>query len=445
MALYDYIKTDKSKASFEANSPEEAISSAPGIAPTSGVLLRAAAQGGKTPPSGTGTGGKGSGEGTTDSALGLRDRYSGEKKRIKESFEIVKAPDEKSIRKAAQRRAQAVINAINRKYREIEAADTQQIDLMNREQRAGNIMSGLSGSDVGSRRTVETANEGRELQRKTSRMKEAEIAETLANAEARASEEFRQEKALYISQQKDRFTAEQSLFSRIAEESKTEIAKLASGYKSYDDFKKAKPNLIKQYLEELDTDENGLKAIFLAGQEPDLLSKTPQIVGSKAIWFTQGPDGTISQTSIDLPEGAKEIASSRITDGGVQVLYTDGTYKTIGTPGNKSGGGSGGNDSSYSGTQINELEQARLDGADKDTKDFYVNTPAKFRDFYARTVAGGGSPANSLQELMSTYDDWAANNDEEGSGGSEDGGSLEERLGSIINEPDKKWWEFWKD
>lgn len=460
---------------FEAADDAEAgriASTQPGAGRSSGAIrYTAPITSGKGGAGGTGLDeGKGGGGNTN---LGLTDRYGNERKRIEATFGVLDEPNEKKLRAQYLARAQGAINAVNTKYAEIEASDRSQVELMNREQRASNMMSGLSGASVGSQRTIDTAADGKKLQDRTAAQKAAEVQAILENAETRSMEEFKREREAYLGQQKNRFDAEQSLFSRISETAKSEIKKLA-GSTDYEDLKKTNPKLLAQYMEELDTDENGLKAIFLAGKEGKLMSDTPKILGNKAIWFEQGADGKIKEISIDLPEGSKEIESSRITDKGVQVLYTDGTYKIIGgvgsfksgdtdspdspstaglsyedwsvTPeakkllkdeearrymnlapaardtflrsayessgaGGSSGGGSVVSLGKITPTLKSELSQAGLTGAKDDVKTFYINTPSTFRDFYARQAASGGARATSVQSLMTMYDDWAEKKD----------------------------------
>lgn len=275
----------------------------------------------------------------------LVDRYAGQKQQLDDVYDLT-APDPAALNEQYRQQAQGAVDAITTKFGAIEARDRNTIDQMNREQRAGNVMSGLSGSNVGAARTIATDKKGADMITGDENQKQSEINAVLDNADTRSTEEFQNEKTAFLAQQKDELTAEQALGDKIATTAKSEIGTLASGM-SYDDFATKNPGLVKQYMSELGTDENGLKAIFLQNSQGSLLSPTPQIVGDKAIWFTQGADGSIKQTSVDIPSNGKEIADSRITDNGIQVLYKDGTYAVLG-----GGVGGGGGTDTFTKTQL---------------------------------------------------------------------------------------------
>lgn len=273
----------------------------------------------------------------SDERYNLTDRYSSDRAAISNAFNLP-APDEGNVREQYRQQAQALINQVNTKYAAIEAEDRATVDLMNRERRAGNVLNGLSGSSAGAAKTVQTAQEGAKLQKMTADQKAADISAILANAETRGTEEFNRQREAYIAQAKDKYTAEQSLNERIRTDAQNELAQIASSM-NYDDFAKQKPELLQQYMNETGLSELGIKAAFLNASKDRLLSPDPKIVGNKAIWFSQNPDGSISQTELDLPDVGKEIQDSRITDAGIQVLYSDGTYEVLG--GGISGGGGG--------------------------------------------------------------------------------------------------------
>lgn len=358
-------------------------------------------------------------------------------------------PDEAAIRKQKEDLAQAQVNAVNDKYAVIERNDARNIDQMNREQRAANSLRGLTGARKGAADTIATSNKGTDIQNLTAAQKASEIGAIMANADDRASTEFQRQKDEYLANAKDKFAAEQGLADRIRTEAMDNIKSLGAHY-SYDDLSKQKPELVQQLMKETGLDEFGLKAQFLnnAKDSSTLVSDKPEIIGNKAVFFVKNADGSISQQSLDLPaDSTKKIKDVRLTDGGAQILYEDGTYETRGTPGNGDGNTPSNKPSweeflneaqkqagmtlnpdsaQYSAlkdqynqlsnislgkltpTEKNTLTRAGLTGADTSLQAYFLGTPSTFQDEYARKLSTGEAKANNVQDLAKQFTDWQA-------------------------------------
>ena len=263
----------------------------------------------------------------------LQDRYSVGKTAIDNSgaYDLPK-PDKNTFLEEARQRAQSLVNAVNSKFASIEASDREAIDLMNREQRASNVMSGLSGSTSGSARTIQTAKQGEALQKRTASQKASEIESIYTDAETRGTNEFLNERNAYISQQKDRLSAEQGLRDKIQTQAFSELDRLGSNGQTLADIRLKNPKLVEKYMEETGLDESGLESY--------LLTKTPkgEIINKEG---TKLADGTVVYHSYTKDEqgnitgvkeigrvqgtGGKAIEKSEISSDGIFILYKDGT------------------------------------------------------------------------------------------------------------------------
>lgn len=403
MADYSAVNKDGSLATVAGANGEAALTAAgqlPNVDPHSGVITPTIPS--TTPaPSLPGDASTPTPPTPAPSAT-LTDRYAKDKAGLAAAFGPTTAPDEDQVKETYRQNAQSAIDAINTKYATIEAQDRNTVDLMNREQRASNVLNGLSGAQMGGARTVDTATKGADLVKRTAAQKDSEVQAALSNAETRGTEEFDRQRTEFITNSKDKFAAEQAMASKIKDNAKAEITTLA-GNMSYDDLATKNPALLKQYQSELGVDENGIKALFLSGSKGSLLSDTPQIVGNKAIWFSQKPDGTISKTEVEVPAGSSKIKDSRITDHGIQVLYEDGTYKVLG-----GGIGGGGTDdsSSFSNDDKQALSRAGLQNADQRTRSIYTDSPAGFKQEFSRNGFGNGSV--TPDQILHSLSEWEA-------------------------------------
>ncbi len=223
-------------------------------------------------------------------------------------YNLTPEPNEAAIRTAEAARAQSLINGINMKYATIEAQDNETADLLNRERRAANVMRGLSSSDLGTAKTIETAQQGAKIKDLTAKAKGAEIQEILSKAEDRASKEFKDQKDAFILASKDKLKAEQGVRDRIKTDALTELSALA-GSGSWEDLVKKNPNLMKQYMEETGLDEIALKALFLKESEANW-EKIKEVAspGKQTFVYKNKTTGEVKTEDIDVPEGFKFYA-----------------------------------------------------------------------------------------------------------------------------------------
>ena len=346
-------------------------------------------------------------------ASSIVDRYKTDRANIADTYDDVAKPDQAAILEQSRQRAQAAINAINTKFATIEAQDREVADLMNRERRAANVLSGLSGSRTGSVRTIETAKEGAGIIARTAAQKEAEIASILSDAEARGTEEFLNERNAYISQQKDKLQAEQGLDEKIKTQAQSEIQRLAANNPDFNEWKTKNPGLLNQYMKELGLTEDGLKDLFLSQIPKDkLLSEKGEILTLadgrtvSRFWYT-GPDGKPKYQDVEIPKTesttGKKIKSTRLTDEGVQILYEDGTYEFKG--GGPAGVGGGGT-KRFTQTQLNDgAANASVDydtflSYNDDTKNVFINGDIKgTKKILSDALEGGESVDDVLKTL----------------------------------------------
>jgi hypothetical protein len=87
-------------------------------------------------------------------------------------------------------------------------------------------------------------------------------------------------------------------------------------------------------MDELDTDETGLKAYFVQANKDKLVSDKAEVIRLKdgrtvSRFYYQKPDGTMTYTDLDTPNQQKEIKQTYSTDDGVVVIYDDGTSSVI--------------------------------------------------------------------------------------------------------------------
>lgn len=267
----------------------------------------------------------------------MKDRYARDTESLDDNPAFnVEEPDESSIRRAYRGYAQSQVDAIRSTFDKYIQEDTQaKRDLISRAY-LGNLASGLAFSPEGGANETKAAEKGQERVGQTLNEMNRQITEVYANAELRASEEFRARREEFLTSAKDRYTEEQRISSNIKDTALKEIELFASA-RSYDEWtEEAGAETVEQYMEETGLDETALKAYFLNANKDSLLSDKPEIIGNKAFWFQRKSDGTVGKVEVDLGDVDKKIKDSRLTDNGIQILYEDGTYTEIGSPGNDS-------------------------------------------------------------------------------------------------------------
>lgn len=234
----------------------------------------------------------------------LVDRYATDKKKLADVYNNVTQPDEQAIKDKRRAEAQASIDAIRAKYAQIDLADQETIDLMKRERRASNVLGGLSGSNVAGARTVETAKQGEKIRNLTEQQKTAEIESVLANADARASEEFAKQKENFIANTKDKYQAELQLQAKIKDNALAELKTLASN-KTFADLEKENPNLIKQYMAETGLDYNTLKATYASSAPSGTYQWDQSHITTSGIVVPHIVGGKVTLENLPFPAGTQ--------------------------------------------------------------------------------------------------------------------------------------------
>lgn len=357
--------------------------------------------------SAVGTGNFGSST-TTQPTGTLVDRLTAGKKKIDESNAYsLSSPNETQIRDDMAKRAQSLVNAVNAKYATIEANDAATADLMNRERRAGNVLGGLSGSNVGSARTIETAKQGDKLKANTAAQKEAEINAILTDAETRGTAEFKSQRDAFISQQKDRLTAEQTLASNIKSGAENELSSLASKGYTFADLK-SKPALLANYLNETGMTEDQLSQFFLSKTpSQDLLDPSGTKLADGTVTYhvkTYDRAGNVTgvkEVARIAGSGNKPIKQTSISPEGIFILYTDGSteFKPAYT-------GKAQPKAPALTTEQKNLESAGLSKSESKAQQYFLATPPSFQDEWNRNVALGVEKGTTTDAVHKAYTKW---------------------------------------
>ena len=339
----------------------------------------------------------------------LVDRLTAGKKALDNSGAYsVTAPDESAIRAKKAEEAQAYINAINQKFATIEANDRATIDLMNRERRASNVLSGLTGGNVGSARTIETAKAGDTIRANTAKQKEAEIATILGNANARATEEFQNAQKAYIENSKDKLNAEMTFANNVKNTALNELSAFATRGKTFEDIATANPKLISQYMKETGMDESQLKQYFLTKiPTTDILDPTgTKLADGTVTYHTKTYDNAgnvigVKEVARITGTGNKPIQQTSISPDGVFILYKDGSTEFKSTYTGKP-------QPKPTAPTVNEknLASAGLKESDKTAQTYFLATPSAFQDEWVRNVSLGKQTGTSTEDLHRAYTKW---------------------------------------
>lgn len=415
MPTFSYIDKLGAKKTVDATDPNTALRTAGDIASDSGVQLQSE----KAVPSPytdrvNGISRNPDVPNADGSAYGsLADRYKTSDRLTKGLGEVdaisalTPAPDQAAINANEAARVQSIINAINQKYASVEARDTETADLLNRERRASNVMRGLTGSDTGTSRTIETVKAGQQIKDLTAKSKGAEVQAALTNSQDRASAEFKAQKDAFILASKDKLTAEQGVRDRIQKDAFNEISVLA-GSKSWDDLMQQNPKLLGQYSEETGLNETALKALFLKETEKNW-DKIKEVdgVGKQTFIYKNKATGEIKTEDIATPEGYKFVSSvgndgAFINEQTRDIQYINGpkTAKTSTTP-EISAPASGG----QTPAQTRSLAQAGLSGIQPQDKNYFLNTDPAFQKEWIRNYSTTKTNPPTIKEA---YEAWYA-------------------------------------
>lgn len=275
----------------------------------------------------------------TPPTTSLIDRYATEKNAIRDNPNYnAPAPDENAIRESYRQRNQQYVDAIRSQFDKYINEDTQaKADLTSRTY-ISNLASGMSGTVSGAGKEFKASETGDKKIRADIADREMAIQKVLQDGDLRASQEFDTRRKEYLNSAQDKYNAEATLNGNIKATAFNDITTLAGSGKSYDDLQKSNPNIIEQYKKETGLDDTSLKAYFLTKiPKQELVDpKGTQLSDGSIVYHQKVTDanGNISIKEVGRIQGEKPIQSTHITDNGVQILYKDGTYKTIGTPGN---------------------------------------------------------------------------------------------------------------
>lgn len=342
---------------------------------------------------------------------------------------ILQAPDEAQIRAEKARQAQAMVNAVNQKFATIEAQDAQTVDLMNRERRASNVLSGLSGSTVGSARTIDTAVQGGKLKANTAAQKDAEIQAILSDAETRGSEEFQNQRTAFIAQQKDKLAAEQTFAANTKTAAMNGLNTLAGGDKSFDELKSS-PGFL-QIMKDSGMGEDEIRAAFIKASEANWEKiKEIDANGKTVFVYKNKTTGAMKTEELKLPDGLgagyKFVPNVGLNGAWVKegtngqpgdVVPVSG-YKTPPVKATPAG------EKPYTPEQERAFVQGGIpavaesvtasDGTKgtADPRNYFVNTDPAFQNEWQRNVASGKQKYTTLDALVKAYDAWFAAKDE---------------------------------
>ncbi len=243
--------------------------------------------------------------------------------------------DEAAIRRAAQERAQSIVNSMNAQFAPLLEAQNQENTRNEARTRATNISSGLAGSDFATGNAQQTEKAGSKAIALLNEQKAAKIAEVLTAADDRASTEIqnartnlRLDTTSYLENRK-----------AVAEQAKTDISALAGAGV---DLAKLKVNEPDTYVKLLNQAGFGSELAF------DSYFNTSKPKASQVDWnevFTQDASGnavlhrygvnpvTNQLESHDYPTGLPYSSVSKqetqVIDGVLYGKASDGSWKPL--------------------------------------------------------------------------------------------------------------------
>ena len=261
----------------------------------------------------------------------LKDRYVKQRENINTNpVYNVDKPNEETIRNEYRNRNMGYINAIKSQFDKYIDEDIQAKQALESKTYINNLASGMSGSVSGASKEYKASETGNKKIRETKAQRDLMIANVEKEADLRASQEFDQQRKEYLASAKDKELADQALSGNIRKTAEAEISDIAQG-KAYSELS---PKLKELYKKELNLDDEQLQALFI--------SKTPKakevkLADGSIAYYQQDIDenGEVTMKEVGRMKGSggKEIKGSRITDNGVQILYSDGTYEFKGNAG----------------------------------------------------------------------------------------------------------------
>lgn len=314
----------------------------------------------------------------------------------------VAEPNIENFRAQQRGLAQATINAINSRYAGYIAEDKKAKKNLESRAYISSLAGGLSGAPSGAAKSYKAAETGEKVVRRDIEQRDALINAANAEAELRASSEFQKERERYLSTVKDRALEEQKIAGNLKATAEGEIGNYAKKY-SYDEWAKTVgPDRVKQYMQETNRDEAGLRSLFFAGIKKDELVSTTgtKMSDGSVAYFKKNFDDAGNITGVTevariQGSGGKAIKSTHFTDNGIQILYTDGTYEERNANGTVKPGGTTVTGKKVTGAPAgvtsDVLEQARARLASIGSYAGYAN-PYLYIDSYNDWVAKGGSP-----------------------------------------------------
>ncbi len=313
------------------------------------------------------------------------------------------------LREQYRANAQGTIDAIRSQFDKYINEDTDAKKALETKAYLSALAGGRAFSPLGATETTKAADVGQKKVRQDIMDREGLIQKAYSEADLRASTEYDQRRKEYLANEKDAATAEKNLNDKVKTSAEGELAAYAQN-RTYDDWaKEAGPAKVQQYMKETGRDEMGLKALFLKNMKNDLVSSdgTKNADGSvsfyKKVYDESGNlTGVKEAAKITGAATGKTIKDARLTDNGVQILYTDGTYEQTGTPGNnsKSGNGTGDNgEKPITGTPTGfttaDIEQGRKI-FQQFGKGGYAE-PAFYIDAYQTWINKGGKASKFLE------------------------------------------------
>lgn len=319
----------------------------------------------------------------------------------------IAAPDESSIREKYRQNAQSTVDAIRSQFQRYVQEDTEAKKKLETKAYLTTLANGTASAPSGAAQITKAVDRGEAKVRQTMQERDVAIQNALEKADLRASEEFEQRRQEYLASEKDAASANAKLADTTRKAAEEEIAAFAAA-RSYDEFKTQVGDArVQQYMQETGRDEAGLQALFLKNMKDDLVNDAgTKLADGSIAFFRKEYDDNGNVTGVKevgripaVVEG-KKIQSSRITDNGVQILYSDGTYKEMGTPTNSGTTTSPGSNKPVTGAPKSFTESDIEQGRNL-LKQFGSNgyaNPAFYVDAYQAWVGKGGTP-NKFKEL----------------------------------------------
>ena len=342
----------------------------------------------------------------------LVDRYGPERTAIENNPAMnVKAPNANRLRDQYRGFAQGTVNAIRSQFDKYIQEDTEAKKQLESRAYLSSLASGQSGSPTGATKTYNAAETGEKKVRQTIAERDSLVEKAYGDADLRSSQEYQRQRAEYLNSASDKYAAEQTLNGNVRTAATNELKTFAQN-RTFDEWaNQAGPEKIKQYMEETGMDETALKAFFLVNTPKDeLVSASGTKLGDgTVVWHKKVFDDNGNLTGVTevariagSAEG-KTIKDSRITDEGVQILYTDGTYETKGT-------GAGGATPTSGGKQIVGAPQGINDAAIEEGRSRLSNigayqgyaNPYLYMDMYTDWIEKGGDRAAFIKYFPPT-------------------------------------------